>query len=344
MLTWFDAGRRDLPWRRTADPYAIWVSEIMLQQTQVATVVDYYRRFLQAFPSVEALADADLDEVLKLWEGLGYYSRARSLHKAARHVAADLDGRVPHTVEELRKLPGIGAYTAGAIASIAFGVAEPVVDGNVARMLCRLQRIAQPPKAPATQRQLWDLAADLVPPGTPGDFNQAMMELGAMVCRPTNPDCPRCPLGTLCEARRAGLQHDLPPRTPGKAVPHHTVVAGVIFRSDGRVLIDRRPQEAMLGGLWEFPGGKVRPGEGLAEALQREVREEVGLEVGVDDTLCVVNHAYSHFRITLHAFGCRRVSGRARAIECDAVRWVSPDQLDRYAFPRANGRIIEQLT
>jgi A/G-specific adenine glycosylase len=316
----------------------------MLQQTQVATVVDYYHRFLRRFPTVESLAEANLDEVLKLWEGLGYYSRARSLHKAARQVAADLDGRLPQTVDELRTLPGIGAYTAGAIASIAFGLAEPVVDGNVARVLCRLQRIADPPKAPATQRQLWDLAAALVPPDRPGDFNQAMMELGAIVCRPTSPDCRRCPLRTLCGARLAGLQHDLPVRTPGKTVPHHTIVAGVIFRSDGRVLIDRRPDEAMLGGLWEFPGGKVQPRESLAEALRREVREEVGLEVDVECRLCVVNHAYSHFRITLHAFRCRRISGRARAIECSAVRWVSPDQLGQYAFPRANGKIIEQLT
>jgi A/G-specific adenine glycosylase len=343
LLAWFDAHRRELPWRQRRDPYAIWISEIMLQQTQVATVVDYYNRFLKRFPTIEKLAAADLDTVLKLWEGLGYYSRARNLHKAARRIVANFAGKLPPSAAELRKLPGVGPYTAGAIASIAFGAAEPVVDGNVQRLLCRLCRIEQPPKQSATQQRLWNLATQLVAEGRPGDFNQAMMELGAMICRPRNPACRDCPLAPLCLARKAGLQDELPHRTPGKTSPHHTIVAGVISRSDGRILIDRRPTEGLLGGLWEFPGGKVEPGETLLEALRREVREEVGLTIDVGEKLCVVRHAYSHFRITMHVFLARRAAGRARPLACDAVKWVARSNLRRHAFPQANRVVLDHL-
>lgn len=343
LLRWFDAHRRELPWRQTRDPYAIWISEIMLQQTQVATVVDYYLRFLKQFPTVQDLATADLDAVLKCWEGLGYYSRARSLHKAARQLVDEHDGQLPTQADALGKLPGIGPYTAGAIASIAFGAAEPVVDGNVQRVLVRLRCIEQPPKTPAVQTQLWQLAGQLVPTDRPGDFNQAIMELGAMICRPKGPHCGHCPLTTLCLARKAGLQHDLPLAKPGKPLPHHTIVAGVISRRDGKILIDRRPADGLLGGLWEFPGGKVEPGETLTDALRREVREEVALEIEVGEKLYVVKHAYSHFRITMHVFLATHKAGRARAIACDAVKWVSPDALEHYAFPQANRQIIERL-
>ncbi len=343
LLTWFDAHRRELPWRETRDPYAIWISEIMLQQTQVASVVDYYNRFLKRFPTAEKLAAADLDTVLKLWEGLGYYRRARNLHKAAKLITRRHAGQLPPTAAALRKLPGIGPYTAGAIASIAFGAAEPVVDGNVQRVLCRLCRIDQPPKQPATQQRLWQLAGQLVPDERPGDFNQSIMELGAMICRPRNPACQACPLAPLCLARKASLQNDLPRRTPGKTLPHHTIVAGVISRRDGRILIDRRPQEGLLGGLWEFPGGKVEPGETLGDALRREVREEVGLTIDVGEKLCVVEHAYSHFRITMHVFLARQKTGRARPLACDAVKWVTRSNLRRHAFPQANRVVLDHL-
>ncbi len=342
LLDWFARSARDLPWRRTSDPYAIWISEIMLQQTRVQAVVPYYERFLSRFPTVEALAHAHLDAVLKLWEGLGYYSRARNLHQAARRIVAHFDGRLPATREALLSLPGIGRYTAGAIASIAFGRREPVVDGNVTRVLCRLFRIHDPPKDAAVQRKIWSLAGKLTPEDRPGHFNQAMMELGREVCQPRHPSCDECPASHICEARRHNEQDSLPVRTPKKRLPSHIVAVGVIYR-DGRILIDKRKPEGLLGGLWEFPGGKKRRGESVEAALRREVREELAITIRVGRLLTVVDHAYSHFRVHLHAFECTCVSGVPRCLACDDFKWVRPQDLGRYAFPAANHRIIEIL-
>jgi A/G-specific adenine glycosylase len=250
---------------------------------------------------------------------------------------------LPGDVESLRALPGVGAYTAGAIASIAFGLDEPVVDGNVARVLARLGAMEAPADSVEGRRRLWDLARHLLPPGRAGAFNEALMDLGATVCHPREPHCEACPLGPFCRARAAGRQDKLPVRKRSAPVPHHVVVAGVIWR-DGRVLIDRRPAEGLLGGLWEFPGGKVEPGETLDAALRREVREEVDLDVEVGEELAVVRHAYSHFRITLHAFSCRWRGRRARPLGCDAVKWVRPGSLGRYAFPAANQPILRRIT
>ncbi len=342
LRRWYRRRRRDLPWRRRRDPYAVWVSEIMLQQTRAATVERYYAPFLRRFPDVRILARARRDAVLKAWEGLGYYGRARNLHRAARTVVRERGGRLPRDVDELRRLPGIGACTAGAIASIAFGADEPVLDGNVARVLSRLFAVAGLPRAPQTARRLWKLARELLPPGRAGEFNQALMDLGATVCTPRRPDCPGCPLSSSCAAFARGRPERYPRKRPRKALPHHTIVAGVIWKR-GRLLIDRRPDEGLLGGLWEFPGGKVRPGESLIDALRREVSEEVGLTVRPGAKLIAVRHAYSHFRITLHVFECDWLSGRARPIECAAVRWVRPGDLARYAFPAANHKVIAAL-
>jgi A/G-specific adenine glycosylase len=340
LLAWFSEHARDLPWRRTTDPYAIWVSEIMLQQTQVRTVVPYYERFLNRFPTVEHLARARLDTVLKLWEGLGYYSRARNLHAAAKEIVARFGGRVPRSVEELLSLPGIGRYTAGAIANNAFAKPVPIVDGNIERVLCRVFHIRGYPKEAAVRKRLWSIAADLVPAREPGLFNQALMEIGAEVCTPRNPHCDGCPLNRLCEARRHNDQLSLPQRRSRKQLPSHTVAVGVICR-DARILIDKRKPEGLLGGLWEFPGGKIKPGESLKAALRREVREEVGITVRVNRLLAVVDHTYSHLRVRIHAFQCDYISGEPRCIACADLKWVRPQDLRRYAFPAANNRIIE---
>lgn len=342
LIAWYANHQRDLPWRRTSDPYAVWVSEIMLQQTRVAAAIPYYRRWLERFPDVAALARADLDEVLKLWEGLGYYSRARNLHKAARQVVGEHAGRLPDSVDALRTLPGIGRYTAGAIASIAFGLDEPVLDGNVVRVLSRVFRVEGDPRRPAVREEIWSLARGLIPTGLAGELNQAMMDLGATICRPRKPLCTTCPLHELCAARQAGIQHELPRKAPRQTTPHHTIAAAVV-RKRGRVLIDRRREDGLLGGLWEFPGGKQQEDETLEQTAAREVHEEVGVRIEVGEEIAVVNHAYSHFRITLHAFEAEWVSGRARAIHCDAVRWVWPSQLRRYAFPKANQAILDLL-
>jgi len=343
LLAWWDENRADLPWRRTSDPYAIWVAEVMLQQTQIATVIAYYHRWLAQFPMVEALAAAPLTQVLKLWEGLGYYSRARNLHAAAQTVVADYDGRLPTTAHELQKLKGIGRYTAGAVASIAFNEAVPVVDGNVIRVLTRLFDLAEPVTETAVKNQLWSLAADLVPAERPGDYNQALMELGQTVCLPAAPRCHACPLADHCLARRRGTQLERPVKPPRLATPHYDVVAAVIWRGDGRFLIAQRPLEGLLGGLWEFPGGKMEDGETLPQALRREIREELALEIDVGRPLRPIKHAYTHFRITLHPFHACWLSGEPQHLGVADHAWVSLDDLDRYPFAVTDQKIIAQL-
>jgi A/G-specific adenine glycosylase len=315
----------------------------MLQQTQITTAIPYYERWMERFPDVAALADATLDDVLKVWEGLGYYSRARNLHKAARQIVADHGGKLPEDMEALRALPGIGPYTAGAIASIAFDQPAPVLDGNIIRVLSRLIDLEVDVTKTETRKQLWALAASLVPAERPGDYNQALMELGQRICVPAAPACHVCPVAALCLARARGTQLERPVRPPRRNTPHFDVVAGVIYRDDGAFLIARRPPEGLLGGLWEFPGGKQEVGESLSGALRREIQEELSMEIAVGAALGRIKHAYTHFRITLHAFEARHVSGEPQNIAVDAHAWVTLDDLDAYAFALTDRKIIELL-
>jgi len=342
LLAWFDQHRRDLPWRRDRDPYRIWVSEIMLQQTRVATVVPYFERFVARFPDVAALAAADRDDVLKAWEGLGYYRRVHHLKDAAELLVRDGAGQVPEDPAALRALPGIGRYTAGAIGSQAFGRPEPVVDGNVRRVLCRLWARAEDPRSKALQDWLWDIAGALIPAARPGAFNEALMELGATVCTDRKPRCGTCPLGTLCDAWREGDPEGYPTKVERKPIPHFDVTAGIIRRGR-RILITRRRDDAMLGGLWEFPGGKLEPGESLEKCLVREIDEELAIDIRVERPFVAVDHAYTHFRITLHTFLCRHSRGRPRDLGCAAHRWVHVGELDRFAFPKADRVVLEKL-
>ncbi|QXD17158.1 A/G-specific adenine glycosylase [Rhodocaloribacter litoris] len=343
MIGWFAAAARDLPWRHTHDPYRIWLSEVMLQQTRVDQAVPYYQRFLDAFPTVEALAAADLDEVLRLWEGLGYYARARSLHRAARMIVDDFGGRFPATYAEARRLPGVGPYTAAAVLSLAYEKPHAVLDGNVARVLARVFTVGDDVKAAATRRRLQARADDLLDPERPGPFNEAMMELGATVCTPAGPRCPACPLRPVCGAFAEDRPEAYPVTTKKAPLPHHDVAVGLVFDEQGRVLIQRRPPDGLLGGLWEFPGGKRRPGEPLEATCRRELYEELGIEVEVEAPFHRLSHAYTHFRITLHAFRCRLGTGTPASQNGEPVRWVPVAELKDYAFPRANRRLIERL-
>jgi A/G-specific adenine glycosylase len=344
LLDWYDDNKRSMPWRETDDPYRIWVAEIMLQQTRVDTVRDYYHRFLESFPTVEALAAAERDEVLKRWEGLGFYARARHLHEAAQHVVDEHGGTVPDTMDAIRDLKGVGPYTAAAVLSIAHQKPHAVLDGNVKRVLTRIFAVEEDATTTAAERELRRLANELLDSERPGDFNQAMMELGALVCTPSTPLCDRCPLQTVCRAHEAGTEEDYPVTPESEPVPHHDIAVGLVFdHENGQVLIQRRPDEGLLGGLWEFPGGKQEDEESMAEACRREVKEELGIDVTVEDPFYTLSHAYSHFKITLHAFRCRIESGTPEAREDQPFKWVGLNELDEYAFPRANRRLIEEL-
>lgn len=340
LLAWYHANRRDLPWRHSRDPYAIWISESMLQQTRVETVIPYYQRFLARFPDVQALADAPLDDVLGEWAGLGYYSRARNLHAAAHRLVERHGGEVPDDPQALRALPGVGRYTAGAVASIAFDRPEPVVDGNVTRVLARLYGLRENVTRPATLRRLWELAGELARGPQPGDLNQALMELGATLCTPRAPQCPRCPLRRRCEARREGDPEALPVKArPARRRPLAAVVGWVPRR--GRVLAVKRPRGGLLGGLWDLPGGEVVDGESAPEALQRCLLEGVGLRVDSLEPLGAIQQAFTHRDLTLQVFRCGSPSGRVRLRGFDAHRWLAPTALRRLPQGRATREALE---
>ena len=340
LLAWAKTSLRDLPWRRDRDPYRVWVSEIMLQQTRVETVVPYYERWVKRFPTVEALASADLGELLKYWEGLGYYARCRNLHRAAQMVVEKHGGQVPASRTELIALPGIGPYTSGAILSLAFGHDAPVLDGNVRRVFSRLLAIEGDGK---TKRELWRLAEDLIPPGRAGLFNEALMDLGAVICTPKGPRCGQCPLCSICRAYALGDPEGYPPPVRRALTPHYNVTAGVIWR-DGCLLIAQRPLDGLLGGMWEFPGGKQEPGETLPECLERELCEEMRIKVEVGEQLAVIKHAFTHFRITVYVFECQyRSTGEPEAVEVRDWRWCTLDELHDYPFPVVDQKIIAML-
>ncbi len=344
LMAWYDRHRRDMPWRETRDPYAVWISEIMLQQTRVDQVLPYYDRFMSRFPTVEELGGARLDEVLKAWEGLGYYARARNLHRAARQIVERHDGRIPDDPGQISTLPGIGPYTAAAIMSIAYGRDLPVVDGNVARVLSRLFHITDYPAVSATKKRMAGLAERLLLKGSAGDFNQAMMELGAMICTPRQPRCGDCPVGNQCIARQVLPDPSvLPHKQPRKQRPHHHVSAGIV-RKGNEMLIVRRPLDGLLGGLWEFPGGITKEGADGEEYLVNEMKRTLGIDIRVDRAFATVKHAFTHFEITLQGYFCTYLGGEARNREGNDCKWIRLDGLKNYAFPRAHNRLIEAMS
>ncbi len=343
LLRWYAHHSRDLPWRHTHDPYFIWVSEIMLQQTQVETVIPYYLRFLMKFPSVMALAEARTDEVLKMWENLGYYSRARNLHAAAKEIVARWGGRLPQNRKDLLALPGIGEYTASALLSIAFALPVAAIDGNVSRVISRLFALRNPLGSPESRKQVLDLANHLLSRKHPGAFNQAMMDLGATVCAPRAPSCLSCPLRGLCKAKDLGLQERLPVAQKRPALSHKHVTAAILFDRKKRVLVVQRPASGLLGGLWKFPGGERGAKEALEEALVRTVQEELGLRVRVLKAMASVKHAYTHFRVTCHVYRSAIVRGRPKSPEGREWKWVSAEEVQRLALSKAERKILAAL-
>jgi A/G-specific adenine glycosylase len=338
LVRWYRAHRRRLPWRKTSDPYRIWISEVMLQQTTVPSVVPHYESWLRVFPDMPSLARASQEKVLKAWEGLGYYERARNLHLAARVMCRENDGRVPDRYEDLIALPGFGPYIAAAVLSIAYGQPYPVLDANVRRVVMRLAGI-HGQLNPRLDRILLERLRTIFPERNGGEFNQAMMELGALVCRPRNPNCLLCPLQRFCLAFKRGEQEVIPTPKKRNSQKIETVVG--IIRAGRRYLIQRRPLHGLLAGLWEFPGGKRKKGETLRNALRRELREELAAEVRIDRQLLKVHHSYTRFRVTLFAFECRLSS--LPKLKKGSHRWVSLKAMRNYAFPSGSAKIIRFL-
>ncbi len=342
LLAWFKDHQRTLPWRSDPTPYKVWISEIMLQQTQVATVVPYFERWIDAFPDVDALARAPIEEVLTLWSGLGYYRRAHSLHAAAQAIARDHAGRLPDTLDGLLGLPGVGRYTAGAIASIAFELPAPIVDGNVIRVLCRLFAIDEDPRATPTQRRLWALAESLIPPDRARDFNQSLMELGALVCTPRAPACASCPLADRCRALALD-RVDALPRPPQRKPRRLMAVAAalVVDPEADRCLLLQRPEGGLFGGLFEFP--TVELVDPVDEASRRVALDDhlraLGLSVDLGQARPSLTHTLTHILLTCHPFEARLIGSPPASLP-QPFRWVAPDDLDAQPLSSATRKLI----
>ncbi len=343
LLRWFRETARDLPWRHTYDPYHVWLSEVMLQQTQMERGVAYFLRWIGRFPDVRAVAAADQQEILKYWEGLGYYARARNLHKAAKVIVTRFAGEVPCDYQELLALPGIGPYTAAAIASIAGNRDVPVVDANVTRVYARLFDIATPVMAQPGKKRLAAIATQLLPPGRARIFNQALMDLGGLVCLPRTPRCGVCPVASSCLAVRGGTVAERPVLGRGKRIVPVVKVAGIID-CGGRIFIQQRRETEVWGGLWEFPGGDPAD-QAPAMALPLLILAETALMVRVVAALPTIIHHYTHHKIILHCFLCELADEQAQPTLASAVdyRWTDPAELDRYAFPAGPRKLLAHL-
>ncbi len=336
-LSWYSRNARVLPWRNHPDPYAIWVSEIMLQQTQVATVIPYFERWMNRFPDIPALARATEAEVLIMWEGLGYYARARNLLKAAIMVMENFSGILPSSMGELKRLPGVGRYTAAAIASMAFGANEATLDGNIKRVLSRVFKIKKPVNTTIGEKILWEIVADHLPSGQAGDYNQALMDIGALICIPQNPDCMGCPLKSICEARKCGVQGKLPVIKKTPKVPAVVKSAIVVFEKR-KVLLLRRKSTGLLGGMWEFPSVEVNkdPEKELTTLLNSRYK----LKVVKKSHLLTIKHGYSHFKLTEHAFLCTLKSERKLQ---PGFKWIPLKELDNFPMGKVDRQIANKL-
>ncbi|MEN8190895.1 MAG: A/G-specific adenine glycosylase [Thermodesulfobacteriota bacterium] len=344
ILSWFETNKRDLPWRQNYSPYEVWISEIMGQQTQMERVVDFFERWMRAFPDLEALGRAPEQKVLKCWEGLGYYSRARNIRKCAEIIVKDHHGQLPADRDTLIRLPGIGPYTAAAISSIAFERDEPLVDGNIARLFTRYFNIDSWLREPATVKLLWKKAAQLLPKGRARDFNQALMELGALICTPKKPLCPDCPWSSTCKALAHGLVSKRPATRPGQKIITIEMATGILQHRN-RFFIQQRLADDVWGSLWEFPGGRLKKDESPADGVVREFSEETGFLIRVDNKITTTTHHYTRYKVILHCYSCRFSESPSSPLLTAAqdFRWVSCRELDNYAFPAGHRKLIDHL-
>ena len=340
LLKWYDANVHPFPWRSTRNPYQIWLSEIMLQQTQVNTVVPFYNRWVAKYPTIKLVAEANMDSLLKMWEGLGYYARVRNFHSACIAVTDRFGGRVPDNYQDFQSLPGVGPYVAGAVMSIAYNLPIPAVDGNAYRVVSRIKSINLPFNS--CKNELVAFLSDHISLNRSGDFNQAIMDVGRELCTPKNPSCGICPIQKHCCAFVYNSVDKYPFRAKRKKKPHHLVAVGVVWKRN-KILISKRKANGLLGGLWEFPGGKIKNGEDAKTCVIRKINEKLGAHVKPRRLLKQIKHAYSHFTITLNAYQCDYVSGLPRALKCDDWKWILPQQIADLPFSKANHKLFDQI-
>ena len=337
LIKWYDKKQYNFPWRNCNDPYKTWISEVMLQQTQVKTAMPYFKRWMKRFPTVKHVACSDIDTILKYWEGLGYYSRAHNIKKASDMICSNMDGNLPQN-DTLRNLPGIGDYMEGSIMSIAFNKPYPAIDGNVKRVFSRL--LCKDFHSTLDIKNLKNYISKKIHKKRPGCFNQAIMDLGREICKPTSPICSECPLQKNCMAYSKNLVSNFPKKLIKKAVPSFDVVVGLIINKNRNFLITKRPKHKMLGGLWELPGGKREKGESLKKSLIRELKEEIDVDINIDRKIGMIQHSYSHMNISLHGYECNIKKGEISMNECDDARWINLDQINSYTFPKANHKLF----
>ena len=340
LLRWYDNQGHNFPWRGIIDPYKTWLSEVMLQQTQVHTVIPYFKRWLQAFPNIKSVASADMDTILKQWEGLGYYARARNFHAACKIVESNYLGEIPNDIDQFSSLPGAGSYISGAVMSIAFNQPVPALDANAFRVVSRLQSVDKP--FSKCKNEINEFLSDLICTQRPGDFNQAIMDLGRNICTPINPHCNICPLSKYCSAFVNKTVSNYPVKLKSRQKPHYRVAVGVIWKN-GKILISKRRENGLLGGLWEFPGGKVESGETVQQALTREIKEELAIDILRAEPLIEHSHDYGDKSVLLDVWWIDAFDGTPTGHEGQTIKWVDIAALDYYEFPAANKIIVTAI-
>ena len=338
LIRWYNNNKRLLPFRSTKDPYRIWISEIMLQQTQMKTVIPYYERWINKLPTIGSVASANIDYLLKLWEGLGYYRRCHNFYQASKIIVEDYKEVVPSDYESFRGLPGVGDYTAGAVLSISFGIPIPAIDSNVKRVMARLYGFKNFTRYNGAI--IYKVISRILKSVNPSDFNQSLMELGALICTSQFPQCFKCPLSKNCTAYQNGNPTNYPKKKVKRAIPHFNVVTAIIWRGD-TFYIQKRSEDKMLGGLWEFPGGKVEKGETLELALLRELKEECNFNARILKKATSIKHRYSHYSITMHCYYCEEKNDKV--VSLTSSNWIKKNELSQYSFPKANHKIFNFL-
>ena len=340
ILNWYYKNNYEFPWRNNSDPYAIWLSEVMLQQTQTATVIPFYNRWLAKLPDIQSVAESHIDIILKMWEGLGYYNRARNFHTACKIIIKKHNGKMPHDLSTFSTLPGVGPYIASAVMSIAFNVPVPAIGGNAVRVSSRINSVNIP--FPKSKQIINSYLENLIDVEHPGDFNQAIMDLGRELCTPTHPSCQTCPVQNYCSSFVDNTVDKYPIRLKKQPAPNLKVAVGIIWKNN-KILISRRKNGGFLGGLWEFPGGKIKQGESGSECVVRELLEELNVLVHPISHIKNVRHSYTHFSITLEAYKCQYKSGEIKAVGCADFRWVHPQEMKQLAFPRASHKLFDSI-